>query len=311
MQMVIPLSPSRARQVVYSFLCPACNGLFDISDEHAGVTFACPNCGQSIEVVIPDVELVSAEQRPALGSAPTAAAEHNAPFDFAKSEGDSPKRVKKQSLAPLFVPLLLISALLCSCVLAGLFLIFFRSRNADSERHKDYFVALEAGYEREAMLEMAVAWGDGYLRTFKDRDAHTAASIVSDEARSTSEILETKQLRLRQAFVARHGIDETAWKPAFASKYPEKAVIYDEIKVEVRRICNRQLLKAHSHLTDKLVEFQREFPGQGVPRLEARYSQYRAEYLQRQAPNMVMEVRNAIENLRSITNLKKKVLQGA
>lgn len=186
------------------------------------------------------------------------------------------------------------------------------------ERNADYFEILETSFEIVAVLEAANFWRVDYSRypAFSDSRAGEAADFVSDTASDYSYIIEKQQVKYRGEFVKKHGMDSKDWRPQFTKQFPERDVIFEEIKVVVRTVSQRQIRAVNDHLQKKKSELLTQMEKDPIladamvkgDNFEKHNAEYRERYLRDQAPKMIREVEDEVKQLKSIHELRKKVM---
>lgn len=196
------------------------------------------------------------------------------------------------------------------------------SKDSDAERDRDYLMVLETNYEIIGLANGKKFWlGVDDRAAFKDLRGLSASLVVSgafDPALKSAEFASVEQ---RKMFVDWHKMASKDWRPESVKRYPERAVINDEIAIVVRNLCSDRLSGISKHLLD-----QREKIGKALfkkadtdPELNARmarngpkiiedqWHEYRMKYLEKEGPKLVEEVLAAVKKMDTIVRLKKKV----
>ncbi len=200
------------------------------------------------------------------------------------------------------------------------------AKDATAERDRDYLTVLETLYELDGLANGKKFWLNVDDQAgFKDLRGPSASLVVSRAFDPALKSAEFGSVERRKMFVDWHKMDSKDWRPEFVKRYPERAVINDEIAVVVRDLCSQHLTNISSHLVDQKEKIGKELfkKADSDPELNARmarngpkiiddqWHEYRVKYLEKQGPKLVEEVRAAVKKMDSIVRLKAKVEKAA
>lgn len=191
-----------------------------------------------------------------------------------------------------------------------------------AERDRDYLMLLETLFELDGLANGKKFW----LKVddqpgFTDLRGGEASMVLARAFDPALKAAESTALERRKLFVDWHKLDSKDWRPEFVKRYPERAVINDEIAVAVRDLCSQRQIDISAHLVDQQDKIAKELfkKADADPELNARlarnaktiiedeWHEYRIRYLGKQGPKLVEEVRAAVRKMDSIVRLKKKV----
>ncbi|MBA4189794.1 MAG: hypothetical protein C0467_17570 [Planctomycetaceae bacterium] len=200
------------------------------------------------------------------------------------------------------------------------------AKDGPAERDRDYLTVLETLYELDGLANGKKFWLNVDDQVgFKDLRGPSASLVVSRAFDPALKSAEFGSVERRKMFVDWHKMDSKDWRPEFVKRYPERAVINDEIAVVVRDLCSQHLTDISSHLVDQKDKIGKELfkKADSDPDLNARmarngpkiiedqWHEYRLKYLEKQGPKLVEEVRAAVKKMDSIVRLKAKVGKAA
>jgi hypothetical protein len=169
------------------------------------------------------------------------------------------------------------------------------------EKDRDYWAITEAGYDLVASASMVIFWSGPDSRHLQDDfdRPDDGRAVLRDTCRIRADGFERMQLMARQDFLRIHQMDSKNWREEFNKRFPERELIFDEVKLEIRTICADQA-------TGIAMALSKRFDA----RDQVAYRAYRAEYFKKMAPVLYEEALAKIKKLPSIVGLRKKVLGG-
>ena len=249
--------------------CAGCRNQLTVAESPAAYVVGCPWCRRPV----------------AVPAAPPAD-----PFAAISAEPESrPARsARPRSLRPLFVALGVAAALVAAALLLG-------RGAATAERDRDYHEILDLSYDIQAALVASKFWISDY-RKWPGMDDFGEEPRPGNEVflrlDGLYHVLDAEKLQKRKAFVARHAMEWKDWKPEFVKRHPERDVIFDEIEAAVKRLTERQADALSAHLS--------------THRGRTDFRTYRLEYVRRETPRLVQELRDEVRKLESAATLRAR-----
>jgi hypothetical protein len=174
------------------------------------------------------------------------------------------------------------------------------------DKNRDYLKVLEGGYLMTAYHEMDFEWGQNERDLLGDPlDTFDAVTVLRRTYDGRYKAAENTQLEYRKLFLARHGLDSKDWKPEFQKQFPERDILFDEVKRMAGDLRQRHGTEVRVHLSKKHSAIAETA---ALGQLRPEFNAYRQAYILDLAPKMADEVEPAVMKMDSVVRLRKKVL---
>jgi hypothetical protein len=135
-----------------------------------------------------------------------------------------------------------------------------------------------------------------------------AGTEVAKYCLLTRDAYNAKFLEMQEKFFAKYAITTKEWKVGFDKKFPERFLIDQEIKVIVKEACKRKWAAISLGFVEAQTRISNEVGRAGVFAFQNAYDEFRVQYMREHAKGIADEIISLVRRLKSIKNMKDKVL---
>jgi hypothetical protein len=200
------------------------------------------------------------------------------------------------------------------------------NKSAPSESaDRDYFAVLLFNYEITAVgsLGLFMLEDAGKFPCFRaadndrnfivaDTEATKARILVNDICSQECQELERQALAKKKVFLTHHHLDYKDYTDTFKRNYPERDLIFEEIKQMTKERVRSKIIGVWSaRLLNEQVRISRTTPlpwtAEVADAMDKQWWEYRRSYLKREVPKMTRELREQVRAMPSVREMASKI----